>query len=81
MKKINVNSIQSEYQSYIVLATNEKHEIDWDKLICLLCKDGEWTTQGAKTLVYLVQQYGSFILKNALALALAASNEDGEAGF
>jgi hypothetical protein len=81
MKRINVNLIQSEYQTYIALATNKKHEIDWDKLICLLCKEGEWTTEGAEILVYLVKQYGSFILKNAFALALAANIEDGELGL
>jgi hypothetical protein len=81
MKTVNIDFIQDEYQSYIAQAADKNHEIDWEKVIGLLCKNGDWTTQGAEMLVYLVKQYGSFVLKNALALALAANIEDGELGL
>jgi hypothetical protein len=81
MKNINLKWIQSEYQAYVTEVTDKNNEIDWDKLIDLLCSDGEWTTQGAETLVSIVRNYGSFILKNALALAVVTNIEDGELGL
>jgi hypothetical protein len=81
MKDINTKWIRSEYQAYVVQATDKNNEIDWDKLIDLLCSNGDWTTQGAETLVAIVKNYGNFILKNALALAVATNIEDGELGL
>jgi hypothetical protein len=77
---MNIKLTQSEYKNYVSTSTNN-NEIDWEKMIDLLCKEGEWTTQGAETLVYLAVNYGSFILKNALALAEAANIEDGKVGL
>lgn len=70
-----------EYRNYISKAIDDDKEIDWDKVVDLLCKDGDWTTQGAEILVQLVRDYGSFILRNALALAIAAKIEDGRLGL
>jgi len=78
MKDIDIKWIQSEYQSYVAEVTDKNNDIDWDKLIELLCISGDWTRQGAEILVTIVQDYGSFILKNALALALATNIEDGK---
>jgi len=74
MENIDTKWIQSEYQAYVAKATRKNQEIDWDKLIDLLCVKGEWTSEGAETLVAIVRNYGSFILKNALALAVATSH-------
>jgi hypothetical protein len=81
MRKINLNLFVSEYQNYVAQSIDKNDKIKWDKLISLLCKDGDWTMEGAETLVHLVQNYGSFILKNALALAEAANIEDGKLGL
>ncbi len=81
MVKIDTELIRYEYQNYVIEATNKNNEIDWNKLVNLLCTNGEWTRQGAEILVEIVKNYGSFILKNALALALAASVEDGDLGL
>lgn len=81
MKDIGIKRICYEYQNYVAEATAKNHEIDWDKLENLLCNDGRWTAHGADTLIAIVQNYGSFILKNALALAIATNTEDGKLGL
>jgi hypothetical protein len=79
--KIDIPALQDEYESYVARATNKNQEIDLNKLINLLQSDGGWTSQGAETLVAVSQQYGSFMLRSALALALAANIEDGALGL
>jgi hypothetical protein len=81
MKSIDTEWIQFEYQAYVAESTDKNHKIDWNKLVGLLCVEGEWTKEGAVTLVTIVRNYGSFILKNALALAVATNIEDGELGL
>ena len=81
MKNITTKWLQSEYQTYVAEVTDKNNEIDWDKLIDLLCANGDWTTQGAETLVAIVRNYGSFILRNALALAVVTNIEDGKLGL
>ncbi|MDD5328241.1 MAG: hypothetical protein PHY02_10605 [Phycisphaerae bacterium] len=78
MENIEIKRIQSEYKAYVAKTTDKNNEIDWDKLVDLLCVDGDWTIQGAETLVAIVQDYGCFVLKNALALAVATNTEDGQ---
>ncbi len=41
----------------------------------------DWTPEGANTVVTLAKEYGTFILRNALALALALKIEDGTSGL
>lgn len=53
-------------------------DIDWDRLNAALVTDCEWTSHAAETLTMLVQTYGSFVLRNAHALAIACEIEDGE---
>jgi len=78
---INIEHLESEYLTYVRSATGKDHEIEWNKLIALLCSGGGWTRQAAETLVSIVQDYGSFVLKNALALAIATNTEDGQLGL
>ena len=54
---------------------------DWASVIRVLRESGAWTKSGAEHLVDLVRQNGSFVLRNALALALAFDIEDGELGL
>lgn len=51
------------------------------KLIEALVAQADWTQQGARELVGLVRNYGTAILRNALALAKAMRIEDGELGL
>ena len=55
-----------------------RDEVDWSSIERLLINDSEWTHRGAAELIGLVRDYGSFILRNAAALALALEIEDGE---
>ncbi len=42
---------------------------------------GDWTEHGADQIVGLVRAYGTFMLRNALALAVVLGIEDGDLGF
>jgi hypothetical protein len=79
--KIDIPTLQAEYESYVAQATNKNSELDWHKLTKLLESSGDWTSLGSDAIIYLVQQYGAFVLKNALALALATNIEDGDLGL
>ena len=41
----------------------------------------DWTHQGAQAIISLANDYGTFMLRNALALAIALEQEDGDLGF
>jgi len=45
-----------------------------------LVHEGDWTPEGADTVLRLAREYGTFVLRNALALATALGIEDGSAG-
>lgn len=81
MKNIDAEWIRFEYQSFVAKATDENNTIDWNKIVSLLCANGDWTKEGAETLVAIVGNYGSFILRNALALAVATNTHDGQIGL
>ena len=46
-----------------------------------LSADHDWTPDGANTIVELARDYGSFILRHALALAVVKGRVDGELGL
>jgi hypothetical protein len=52
-----------------------------EQLVVKLVLDGDWTDMGAATIVSLAREYGTAILRNALALAYAMGIEDGESGL
>jgi hypothetical protein len=70
-----------EYETLVEESTPRDGEIDWIKLHGKLVQTAEWTDAAASHLANLAQNYGSFMLRNALALAIAAQIEDGEFGF
>lgn len=47
----------------------------------ILIHQADWTPDAAQQLLYLAQHYGAFILRNALAVALALDIEDGDLGY
>ena len=55
--------------------------VDADSLEDTLTREAEWTPEAAEHLLQLATAYGSFMLRNALAIALALDAEDGELGF
>jgi len=46
-----------------------------------LIGESEWSPQAATHLLQLANDYGSFVLRNALAISLALGTEDGELGL
>lgn len=56
-------------------------KLDAERLASRLSREHEWTRQGAETLIYLANEYGAFMLRNALALAIVIGKEDGNLGF
>jgi hypothetical protein len=52
-----------------------------DSLEKALMDEAEWTAEAAEHLLRLATEYGSFMLRNALAISLALDIEDGELGF
>jgi hypothetical protein len=52
-----------------------------DRLISALSREHDWTEEGAASIVSLASDYGAFVLRNALALAIALDIEDGALGL
>jgi hypothetical protein len=73
----NVSGLVREYQSVV----NELSANDLGSLEKHLVNDAEWTDRGAKELIYLANHYGSFVLRNALALSIVLGIEDGNSGL
>ena len=54
-------------------------EFNRDQIIATLVSEADWTHRAAEHLVELVETYGSFVLRNATALAIVLGKEDGSA--
>ncbi len=76
-----IDNLVSEYETLVAEATDSSLEPDWERMTGSLVTAGEWTPPAAAHLVALVREYGSFMLRNAYALALTLDIEDGELGF
>ena len=70
----------SEYKSVIELSRVEEN-LERGTLLASLSNSHDWTDNGARAIVSLANQYGVFMLRNALALAIAINKEDGDLGF
>ncbi len=73
----NVSSLVEEYRVLF-------EDTDIDSSDCLedaLTREAEWSEEAAARLLELTRNYGSFMLRNALAISLALGMEDGELGF
>jgi hypothetical protein len=55
--------------------------VNMNRLVPHLSRAHDWTEEGARAIVTLANEYGAFMLRNALALALALGKEDGDLGF
>ncbi len=54
---------------------------DAESLIRALQETGDWTPRASEHLVALARNYGSFMLRNALAVSIALEMVDGDLGF
>ena len=73
----NVGALVEEYRS---LLANQNVD-DVDSLTEQLIQSGGWSPQAAEHILSLARRYGSFMLRNALAVSLTLDIEDGELGF
>lgn len=55
--------------------------IDEASIVAALTQKCDLTPNGAAVILMLAQQYGTFVLRNALALADALGIEDGKSGM
>lgn len=77
-----LRSAISEYESLLVSMTDRTTQpVRSERVIRELQRVHDWTDEGARAVVSLANDYGAFILRNALALAVALGKEDGELGF
>lgn len=74
-----VESLISEY-STLIKKTPRNRASPKAKctIVKTLLKSADWTENGADELLMLVNDYGAFMLRNALALAVVLGQEDGE---
>lgn len=77
-----LESTVSEYRALLEPARNKVvGRVDKDRLIRELSRAHDWTDPGARAIVSLSTEYGVFMLRNALALAIILDKEDGDLGF
>ena len=77
-----LESAISEYRGLLVSAKgDEVEQLDTDRLVQDLSSAHDWTEKGARVIVSLANEYGAFMLRNALALAVALDREDGDLSF
>jgi hypothetical protein len=72
----------SEYDSTVNSESRRStRKLSPEQLARALCKYHDWTDCGARAIVSLANEYGSFMLRNALALAVVLDKEDGDLEF
>lgn len=80
-----IELLESTILEYKKLSDSEKlignGELNSDRLVSILSKNHDWTKKGAQAIVCLADEYGSFMLRSALALAIVLGKEDGRLGF
>jgi hypothetical protein len=72
----NVAALVEEYQD-ITDDFGDIMDTPTDDIAKRLVAEHDWTPEGAAVLMDLVTKYGAFVLRNALALAIALDVEDG----
>ena len=75
-----VNLTIQEYTSLFHPPKKEK-QVDWTQIETKLHNEMDWTQDGAQQVAYLARNYGAFVLRNALALAVSMGIQDGELGY
>jgi len=73
----NVSGLVSEYRCVFDGIPFENDE----RLQRAITKNCDWTQEASTQLIELARNYGVFMLRNALAIAIVLNKEDGEYGF
>jgi hypothetical protein len=78
MNELLTDSLLAEYEALI--AALGEHPTD-EQIVQSLVEQADWTERGAHSIVKLAREYGTAILRNALALADAMGVEDAASGM
>jgi acyl-CoA reductase-like NAD-dependent aldehyde dehydrogenase len=78
MNELMTGPLLAEYKNTV---TDLGAEATDEQIVRALVERGEWTERGAREVINLARQYGTSILRNALALAAAMKIEDGNVGL
>ena len=77
--------LQSAVSEYMCLLPSPRSKksmpLCTEGLVRELCRTHDWKEGGAREIVALANNYGAFMLRNALALAIVLGKEDGELGL
>jgi len=77
-----VDSLIGEYQRILAQrALKNTSEYDESEILKELVVSADWNISAAREILRLVEDYGAFMLRNALAIAVVLGKEDGTAGF
>lgn len=77
-----LKSVISEYANLLTtMSERATQSLSSESIIQELRHAHDWTEVGARSVVSLANDYGAFMLRNALALAIALGKEDGELCF
>ena len=76
-----IENLLSEYETVVAEAGWPESDEFWERLKGKLVTTSDWSHPAAEHLVTLARNYGSFVLRNAYALAFALDIEDGELGI
>lgn len=68
-------------EEYATLVEGLGPDPEPNAVISALVAEADWTEQGATTVAWLASEFGTSILRNALALAEAQGIEDGSCGL
>lgn len=76
-----IENLLAEYATIVAEAGSPDADQFWERLKDMLVTTSEWSSPSAEHLLALTRDYGSFVLRNAYALALATDIEDGDLGL
>jgi len=78
-----VDSLIDEYETILAerLRKNTIDKYDESEILNELSVSADWSMSAARKILRLAEEYGAFMLRNALAIAVVLGKEDGSAGF
>ena len=78
-----VDSLIVDYETLLIqkLLKNSRGEYKESEILKELVVSADWSLSAAREILRLVENYGAFMLRNALAIAVVLAKEDGSEGF
>jgi hypothetical protein len=78
-----VDSLIDDYETLLTqtLLKNSRGEYNESEILKELVVSADWSLSAAREILRLVENYGAFMLRNALAIAVVLAKEDGSEGF